>query len=96
MSCDKAIYGSSGNFFLRTASGNGWDNICGGVDGFSKIHTCVAENCNVKKHILKELQLLPNRVYIRTPQARGKRTVYFHSSVAVNEVDRDLLISLLI
>ena len=40
--------------------------------------------------------MLPDWVYIRTPQVGGKRTVYLHSSVAVNEVDRDLLISLLI
>ena len=96
MSCDKAIYGFSGNFFLRTASGNGWDNICGGIVGFSKIHAYVAKNCSVKKHILKEPQLLLDRVYICTPQAGGKRTVYLHLSVAVNEVNRDFLMSLLI
>ena len=96
MSCDKAIYGSSGNFFLRTASGNGWDNICGGIVGFSKIHAYVAENCSVKKHILKEPQLLLDRVYNCTPQAGGKRTIYLHLSVAVNEVNRDFLMSLLI
>ena len=40
--------------FLRATSGNGWDNICGGINGFSKIHACIAENCNAKKHILEE------------------------------------------
>ena len=50
----------------------------------------------MKKHILKEPQLLPDRVYIRTPQTGGKNTVYLHPSVAINEADREFLMSLLI
>ena len=58
--------------FLRTARGNDWDKICGVIVGFTQMHACVAEGCNVKKYIIKEPQLLPDRIYIRTPQAGGK------------------------
>ena len=56
----------------KTRNGNRWNKICGGIVGFTKIHTCVTEGCNVKKHAIKEPELLPDRIYICTPQAGGK------------------------
>ena len=81
--------------FLRTSNGNDWNNVCGGIVGFTKLHACVAEGCRVKKHVIKEPQLLPDRIYIRTPQVGEKRSVYLHPSVAVNEVDDNFMTSLL-
>ena len=33
--------------FLRTSSWKGWNNVCGGIAGFTKLHACVAEGCRV-------------------------------------------------
>ena len=54
--------------------------------GFTKIHTYVAEGYNVNKHAIKEHQLLPDRIYIRTYFTGVKRTVYLHPSLSSREV----------
>ena len=43
----------------------------GGIVGFAKIHACVDEGCNMKKHAIKEHQLLTDRIHIRNSQVGG-------------------------
>ena len=73
---------------------------CGGRVGQGKVQVCVADpseggvTCAVTSHAQKESSFLPGRVYIRTPLAR-KSTVYLVPSVAVDEVDPDVLLSVM-
>ena len=66
----------------------------GGIVGFAKIHACVDEGCNMKKHAIKEHQLLTDRIHIRNSQVGGVG-VYLHPSVVIHEVNEDFLRSLL-
>ena len=53
---------------------------------FTNIHVYFAEDCTVKKYVIKEPLLIPDRMYIRSPLTSVKRTVYFHPSISIHGI----------
>lgn len=57
---------------------------------FTNIHAYFAEDFTVKKYVIKEPLLIPDRMYIRSPLTNGKRTVYFYPSISIHGVAEEL------